>query len=108
MEKMEISDFVYGFENTKILGVSSFGFITGGIAGLINFDEKIEKSKRKVFSKDSDVEKKYTKLAISAIAGVTSINYNENILSDISQGVVYTALFRLGYETGYQVIRSFK
>ena len=105
---MELSDLVYGFEDTKILGVSSFGFITGGVSGLINFDERIEKSKRKIFSKDKNLEKKYNKLAISAIGGITSVNYSENILSNISQGVVYTTLFRLGYEVGYQFVKKFK
>ena len=100
---MEISDILSNFEDTKIISVSSFGFITGSVARLIDFDKKIEMSRKKVFSENDAIEKKYTKLSISAIASITSANYDGNLASDISQIAGYTVLFRLGYEAGYRV-----
>ncbi len=104
---MEISDFISGIEQTKILGASAFGFITGGVARVINFDNRIENRKRKnIFSKDVEKEKKYTKLAIAGISGLTSTTYNGPISSDALEVITYSSIFRLGYEVGYNTTKN--
>jgi hypothetical protein len=103
---MELSDFISDLEQTKILSLSAFGVITGGVAGIVKFDEIIENSKRKFFSEDKSINKLSAKLAISATAGVTSTNYDGSLLSNIVEGLTYSVLFRIGYEAGYQITKN--
>ncbi len=103
---MELGDFLSDLEQHKILSLTAFGAMTGAIAGVMNLDERIEKSKRKIFSENKKIEKISAKLMASSVAGITSVDYNGSLTSNIGEGATYAALFRLGYETGYQITKN--
>tara|TARA_Y100000310_G_C20650906_1_gene799369 strand:- start:1140 stop:1472 length:333 start_codon:yes stop_codon:yes gene_type:complete len=103
---MELSDLFSDLEQHKTLSLTFFGFITGSVARLINFEERVKKSKRKLFSENKNVERRSVELMVSSVAGVTSINYGGPLVSDFGEGLTYTALFRLGYEAGYQITKN--
>ena len=104
---MELSDFFSDLEQHKTLSLTAFGAMTGVIAGVMNLDERIDKSKRKIFSENKKIEKISAKLMASSVAGVTSVNYNGSLVSNIGEGTTYAVLFRLGYEAGYQITKNF-
>ncbi len=104
---MELSDFFSDLEQTKILSLTTFGAMTGAIAGVMNLDERIENSKRKIFSENKKIEKASVKIMTSSLAGITSVNYGGSLFSNVGEGATYTILFRLGYGAGYQITKSF-
>ena len=101
---MEISDLISDIESRKLIGIASFGAITGAIAGMVNFHDNIDKSTKPIFRKLYDkVGKEGIKTMIAMMGGVSSVNYQTgNIITNIVEGLVYTAEFRLGYEIGHR------
>ena len=101
---MELTDLVADIESRKLIGVASFGAITGVLAGVVNFHDDMDKSTKPIFRKLYDnIGKEGIKTMIAMIGGVTSVNYHAgNVFNNIVEGLIYTAEFRLGYEIGYR------
>ena len=103
---MELSDIISDLEQTKILSLSSFGFITGGIASFIGFDQIVENRKSSIFSDNKKTEKRLSEGMASFVAGITSINYNGSFLGNVGETLTYTVLFRIGYGAGYTLVNN--
>jgi len=105
---MELSDLIQDIEATKVASIGLIGGATGALSRVINFEERIEKSKNRLFSKENDeVEKEGLKYFISFIGGLTSVEYRNGLSSGIGQAVLYVTEFRLAYEAGYRLVDKY-
>tara|TARA_Y100000310_G_C20307507_1_gene634654 strand:- start:373 stop:654 length:282 start_codon:yes stop_codon:yes gene_type:complete len=89
---MELTDLIKDIEGTKLVSIGFFGVLTGAIAGVMN---------------KKDLYKESTKGIISAIGGLTSVDYTTTYYSKLGQASVYIAEFRLAYEIGQRLSKKY-
>lgn len=105
---MELSDLLMDVEEKKIIGLGFWGAIIGGIAEIVDFDNKVINHKYKFIFNNPHTDLDFAKTIIALATGMPSVNYGNGIVRDGGETLIYISSARIGYEIGSQLIKSIK
>ncbi len=104
---MVLTDILSDLEINKSITLSISGVITGLAAGYLNFDQKVEDRKEKIFSNNKEIEKEMLIDSFSLISSFGAFDLAGSYPSNISEVMIYSFLFRSGYGVGHYIHKKY-